>query len=164
MPPSNPTVESPVVATPILQNPAVPSSPAGAQSAAKPRRTFRQVLISYFYWTYSRGSFHYDVMVTLILLFIFVTPHIPGWMYGDKPTTAAALVHPMQVVSDGGHGIIITVLASDAKVPAGASDAVVKRALRKAIEPVTGDAEIVEKWETVTDANANTAWKVWAHR
>jgi hypothetical protein len=56
------------------------------------------------------------------------------------------------------------VQASDANVPAGASDAVVKKALRVAIEPVTGDAVFVEHWETVTDAQGNSAWKVWAHR
>ena len=33
-----------------------------------------KLLRSYFYWTYPRGNIHYDVMVTLILLFIFVTP------------------------------------------------------------------------------------------
>jgi len=79
------------------QIPAVPMQHADPQ----PRRSFKQVLLSYFYWTYSRGSLHYDVMVTLILLFIFLTPHIPGLNYGDKPSTAAALVHPIQVVSDG---------------------------------------------------------------
>ena len=31
-----------------------------------------KVLRSYFFWTYERGSFHYDVMVTLILLFLFL--------------------------------------------------------------------------------------------
>ena len=44
-------------------------------SRAKLRRTgrrgFKEILMSYFYWTYPRGGFHYDVMVTLILLFIF---------------------------------------------------------------------------------------------
>ncbi|HEY1901411.1 MAG TPA: hypothetical protein VGG56_03210 [Terracidiphilus sp.] len=138
-----------------LQNSAVPH--------AQPR-TVKQVLLSYFYWTYSRGSFHYDVMVTLILLFIFLSPQIPGWSFGDKPSTAAGLIHPIQVIGDGGHGVIITVQVSDANVPTGASDAVVKKALRKAIEPVTGDAVVVEKWETVTDAQGNRAWKVWAHR
>jgi hypothetical protein len=142
------------------QIPAVPISQADPQ----PRRSFKQVLLSYFYWTYSRGSFHYDVMVTLILLFIFLTPWIPGFSYGDKPSTAAALIHPIQVVSDGGHGVIITVAVSDANVPAGASDAQVKKALRKAVEPVTGDAVFVEKWETFTDAQGNASWRVWAHR
>lgn len=140
--------------------------PSKKQSATGPkeRRTVKQVLLSYFYWTYSRGSLHYDIMVTAILLFIFLTPQIPGWSYGDRPSTAAGLVHPMQVVGDGGHGVIITVDALDASVPSGAPDAVVKKALRKAIEPVTGDAVFVEKWETVTDADGSQAWKVWAHR
>jgi hypothetical protein len=132
--------------------------------AAKPARTVKQVLLSYFYWTYPRGCFHYDVMVTLILAFIFITPQIPGWSYGDKPTSLVGPLHPIQVIGNDGHGLIVTVQASDANVPPGASDAVVKRALRKAIEPVTGDAVFVEHWETVTDAQGFTAWKVWAHR
>jgi hypothetical protein len=153
-------------------NPVLPNSYRSPQQAPptptalqpRPRRTVKQVLLGYFYWTDSRGSFHYDVMVTAILLFIFVTPHIPGFSYGDKPSIAASLVHPIEVVSDGEHGVIITVRVSDANVPLGVSDAVVKKALRKAIEPVTGDAVFVEKWETVTDAQGNPAWRVWAHR
>jgi hypothetical protein len=155
-------------AVPIPQqaSPSIPqqASPAVPKQEARPRRTVKQILLSYFYWNYSRGSFHYDVMVTLILLFIFLTPHIPGWDYGDKPQTAAAPVHPIQVIGDGGRGVIVTVQASDAHVPAGASYAVVKKALRRAIEPVTGDAVFVEKWDTVTDAQGNVAWRVWAHR
>jgi hypothetical protein len=130
----------------------------------QPRRSIRQILKSYFYWTYPRGCFHYDVMVTLILVFIFVTPQIPGWSYGDKPSSVAGPLHPIQVVGNDGHGLIITVLASDADVPVGASEKVVKQALRKAIEPVTGDAVFVTQWETVTDPEGNLAWRVWAHR
>jgi len=141
-----------------------PGSRQATQQDRKQDRTIKQVLLSYFYWTDSRGSFHYDVMVTLILLFIFLTPQIPGWTYGDKPSNFAGPVHPIQVIGDGGHGVIVTVQASDAHVPAGASDAVVKKALRMAIEPVTGDAVFVEKWETVADDQGNLAWKVWAHR
>jgi len=127
----------------------------------QPRRTVRQVLLSYFYWTYPRGCFHYDVMVSTILLFIFITPHL--WNYGDKPSGIAGPTHPIQVIGNG-RGIIVTVQASDVNVPAGASDNAVKKMLRAAIEPVTGDAVSVEHWETVTDAQGNLAWKVWAHR
>lgn len=130
-------------------------------AVAQPRRSFKQVLRSYFYWTYSRGSFHYDVMVTLILLFIFVTPHL--WDYGAKPSLATGPLHPFQVVSNG-RGVIITVQASDVNVPPGASFPQARAALRKAIEPVTGDDVFVERWETITDAQGNLAWKVWAHR
>jgi hypothetical protein len=128
----------------------------------KPRRGIRQILHSYFFWTYPRGCFHYDVMVTLILLFIFVTPHL--WNFGDKPSSAAALIHPIQVVGNDDRGMIVTVQAADVKVPAGASYTAVKQVLRNAIEPVTGDSVFVERWETVKDAQGNLAWKVWAHR
>lgn len=126
----------------------------------KQPRTFRQILLSYFYWTYSRGSFHYDVMVTLILLFIFVTPQL--WNYGDRPSLATP-THPIQVSGEG-RGLILTVQAADVQIPAGASDHAVRQILRKAIEPVTGDSVAVERWETVTDSQGNLAWKVWAHR
>ncbi|MGD0156293.1 MAG: hypothetical protein ABSB50_09350 [Terracidiphilus sp.] len=126
-----------------------------------PRRGIKQILKSYFYWTYSRGSFHYDIMVTLILAFIFITPHL--WDFGAKPSSMAVSSHPLQVVPNG-RGVIITVQASDVNVPAGASDREVKKVLRKAIEPVTGDDVFVEHWETVTDAQGNLTWKVWAHR
>ncbi len=121
-----------------------------------------KVLKNYFYWTQPRGNFHYDVMVTLILLFIFVTPHL--WEYGDKPSRAAGPSHPIQVVSDGGQGIIVTVDALDLPVPATASDNEVRKLLRKAIEPVTGDTVSVVRWETAIDAQGNRAWKIWARR
>ena len=130
--------------------------------AAQPRRGLKQLFLSYFYWTYSRGTFHYDVMVTLILLFIFVTPRF--WNFSDRPSSINGPLHPIQVVGNGGQGLIVTVRASDANVPAGASDKVVKKALRNAIETVTGDAVFVEHWETATDADGNLVWKIWAHR
>jgi hypothetical protein len=135
------------------------SSRSGA--GTQPRHGAKNILSSYFFWTFPRGSFHYDIMVTLILLFIFVTPHL--WNYRAKPPLVAGPVHPMQVVGNG-IGVIVTVQASDVNIPAGASYRQVKKALRIAIEPVTGDAVFVQKWETVTDAQGNLAWKVWAHR
>ena len=134
-------------------------APVGA--TAQPRRGIKQILHSYFYWTYSRGSIHFDVMVTLILLFIFITPHL--WDYGAKPPLSAGPAHPMQVVGNG-RGVIVTVQASDVSIPVGASNQQVKKVLRQAIEPVMGDSVFVEKWETVTDAQGNLAWKIWAHR
>lgn len=135
---------------------------SSTSSAAGPqKRSIKQVLSSYFYWTYKRGSFHYDIMVTLILLFIFVTPHL--WDYGAKPSAISGSGHPFQVVGNG-RGVIITVQAADVSIPGGASERDVKTALRKAIEPVTGDDVFVERWQKVTDAQGNLAWKIWAHR
>ena len=142
-----------------------PQSAAMASSQPQPRvegQGIGKVLKSYFYWTYTRGSFHYDIMVTLILLFIFVTPHL--WNYGDGRSTSPGPQHPIMVTWNGGHGVIITVQASDVTIPAGATDRQVKKALRAAIEPVTGDDVFVEHWETATDAHGNLTWKVWAHK
>lgn len=122
-----------------------------------------RILKSYFYWTYQRGSFHYDVMVTLILAFIFITPWL--WNYGDKPNSTASNTQPVVVTGDGAHGLIVTLLASDVNVPAAASNAVIKKALKKAMEPVLGDAMYVERWELTRDRNGQPqSWRVWAHR
>ena len=122
-----------------------------------------RILKSYFYWTYPRGVFHYDVMVTLILAFIFITPHL--WDYGDKPSVLDFPTHPISVTSDGGRGMIITIQASDVLARAGEPDSEVKKTLRKAVEPVAGDAVSVEHWVLERDAQGNPqAWKVWAHR
>jgi hypothetical protein len=123
----------------------------------------KRILKSYFYWTYPRGSFHYDVMVTLILLFIFVTPQF--WNYGDKASSGTGPAQPIEVIGNDGHGLILTVQAADANVPDGADDATVKKALRRAIEPVTGDAVAVDRWELSRDAQGNpAAWKIWVRR
>jgi len=138
------------------------SSSSDSIVAAKSERSFGEILKSYFYWTYQRGSFHYDVKVTLILLFIFITPRI--WNYGDKPLPVRALAHPIQVTGDGERGMVVQVSADDVQMPPHPTDMEVKAALRKAIMPITGDAVFVERWETLTDAQGNLEWKVWAHR
>jgi hypothetical protein len=123
----------------------------------------KRILKSYFYWTYQRGSFHYDILVTLILAFIFITPHL--WDYGDKPSVLAGPSQPVIVTGDGDHGLIITVQASDVNVPAAAPDSVIKKAMRKAVEPIAGDAVTVVRWELQRDRAGNpVAWKIWAHK
>ena len=140
-----------------------PDAALADRSKPAAKRSMKQILKSYYYWTYGRGSFHYDVMVTLILAFIFITPWL--WDYGDKPRSTAANTQPVQVVGDGGHGLIITIEASDVNVPAASSNAVIKKALKKAMEPVLGDSMYVERWELILDQNGSPqAWKIWAHR
>jgi hypothetical protein len=104
------------------------------------------------------------VLVTLILVFIFVTPHL--WNYGDRPSNAGGPPHPIQVIGDGGLGLIVTVQATDVNLDLKTTEpySVVNKTLRKAIEPVVGDAVSVKHWETVQDADGNWAWKVWARR
>ena len=40
-------------------------------------------LRNYIFWAYERGSLQYDVMVTLILLFLFISPHLID--FHDRP-------------------------------------------------------------------------------
>jgi hypothetical protein len=128
----------------------------------------QKTLKSYFFWTHQRGSFHYDVMVTLILLFIFITPlpvfhHILD--YGDKAPSNAAYLEPIQVVGDGDYGLLLTVPAQDVQVDLSADTRTVRKALHRAIQPVTGDAVSVVRWETIPGPNGQPAqWKVWVHR
>lgn len=129
--------------------------------ATPPQPRIIQIVKSYFYWTFPRGSFHYDVFVTLILLFIFVTPHL--WDYGAKPPLKAGPPHPVEVAGDGRY-VVVTVQSADVHIPANASNGEVKKALRQAVEPVMGDSVFVEKWQTGTDAHGNLVWKIWAHR
>src|SRR4051794_16198600 len=80
--------------------------PHASSQTVSTRRSFSQVLKSYFYWTYPRGFFPYDVMVTLIRAFIFIPPWL--WNYGEKPGSTAAISQPFVIMGDGGRGLIIT--------------------------------------------------------
>ena len=62
-------------------------------------------------------------------------------------------------MATAGAVLIVTVQASDVNLDLQhqTRSQVVKKALRKAIEPVTGDAVFVERWETITDAQGNWA-------
>ena len=53
-----------------------------------------RTLKGYLFWTYELGSFHYDVMVSLILAFIFIAPHFID--FKDQP--GEQLSHPTQAV------------------------------------------------------------------
>lgn len=120
-----------------------------------------RLLKSYFFWTYPRGSFHYDVMVTLILAFIFITPHL--WNYGDKRALGNHLPSQLLVQSDGANGFVFEVKSDDVK--AAGENLQLRTALRHVIKPVVGDSVQIERYQPVVDANGNTtAYKVWAHR
>jgi len=118
-----------------------------------------QTLKGYFWWTYPRGSVPYDVMVTLILAFIFLAPI---WInFRDKPQLRPP--HQSEVVmQQEGDGFVCTV---DASVVVNASnDAEVRESLLRVIEPLAGEVTI-DRYAPVLGSNHTiTAYKVWAHR
>ena len=59
------------------------------------------ILKSYFWWSApERGSFHYDVMVTLILVFLFLSPRFID--FGDRPVETVALHSSEVLVKEAG--------------------------------------------------------------
>ncbi len=117
-----------------------------------------QTLRGYFWWTYPRGSVHYDVMVTLILAFIFLTPF---WVnFRDKPTERPPKQSEV-VVEQWGDGFLYRVDASSVK---SGDEAAVRDSLLRVIEPISGYVTI-DKIDPMRDSNNNViAYKVWVHR
>jgi hypothetical protein len=123
-----------------------------------------KLIRSYIFWTYERGSFHYDVMVTAILLFMFISPHFID--YNDKPVETVAL-HASEVLvkeagTVGGSSRFMYQIRAD-DMGAAATDAERKAAILRVIEPISGEVTL-ERYEAVYDAQhkivAYNAWVV----
>jgi hypothetical protein len=100
---------------------------------------------SYVLWQHERGTLHYDIMVTLILIFIFFSPRVIN--FKDKPISRDP--HPTEVVvtSDAEGRLIYQVPAS--AVSAG-DDGAMREQLLRILEPISGAVSIVS-YETVLD-------------
>ena len=121
-------------------------------------RKFGKTLRGYFWWTYARGSVHYDVMVTLILAFIFLGPI---WInFRDKPQERPP--HQTEVVvQQEGDGLVYKV---DASAVRAGSDADIRDSLMRILEPLSGEIAI-DRYQELRDGNHRVvAYKVWAHR
>lgn len=110
----------------------------------------------YILWSYERGSLHYDIMVTLILIFVFVSPMYIN--FNDKPVERNP--HPTGVVVIPGDqgGLIYQIPASAVSVGNGVD---VRQQLQRIIEPISGAVNIT-KYETSKDASGRVqSYKVW---
>lgn len=121
-------------------------------------------LRNYFFWTYERGSLHYDVMVTVILLFLFIGPRFID--FKDKPVSDLPL-QPTQVLvrhagySAGTEHLVYTVRSSEFK---GATGPALQDAALKLIEPISGPVT-VERITPVHDITGRlVAYDVTVHR
>jgi len=118
-----------------------------------------ETIKGYIWWTHPRGSFHYDVMVTLILLIIFVSPHFIN--YKDKPAERLPRPKSVQVMPDGDNGLTFRVDARDVK---GVTQEEKQADLQRVIEPISGYVK-VKHWAPEQDAKGNlVGYHVWVQR
>jgi hypothetical protein len=123
------------------------------------------LLKSYLFWTYERGSFHYDVMVTAILIFMFVTPHFRD--FKDRPVETVALHASEVLVREAGMSgdqarFIYQVRADD--MPGARTDAERRAAILRLVEPVSGEVTL-ERYEEVKDSSGHViAYNAWILR
>ncbi len=123
-------------------------------------RRIWETIKGYVWWTYPRGGLHYDIMVTLILLFIFITPLFVN--FNDKPAERKPHPSGVVVVPDGKSGGFI--YRVDASAVKGSSDGEIRASLLSVIEPIAGEVKIT-KYEAVPDLGGKTsAYKVWVQR
>jgi hypothetical protein len=106
----------------------------------------------YIFWTYDRGSLQYDIMVTLILAFIFISPRYIN--FNDKPIERTPHQSGVIVNPDGKDGFYYEIPAS---AVGNASD--VEAALLRVIEPIAGEVRLIE-----TRAITNSSGKVVLYR
>jgi hypothetical protein len=111
----------------------------------------------YLFWTYERGSFHYDVMVTLILLFIFLAPRRID--FKDQPKDSSG--HGIVVTANGPQGLIYQVDASEVDAQ---DEGMVRVNFQRVLRSLGGPASI-ERIEAVRDKTGHiVAYRAWVKK
>lgn len=113
----------------------------------------------YILWQYERGTLHYDIMVTLILIFIWFSPRVIN--FNDKPIGRNA--HPTEVVvTSDVQGYLIYQVEASAVTPG--DEPAIREQLLHIIEPISGAVSILN-FEAVSDRKGHVqSYKVTAKR
>src|SRR5579862_1415780 len=107
----------------------------------------------YIFWTHERGAFHYDVMVTLILVFIFAAPRFID--FKDQPTDHLGQRAGIFFTQTGDQ----LVYEVDASVVDAQDEDMVRTNLLRVIEPISGKVSILK-----TEALRDSAGRIVAYR
>jgi hypothetical protein len=111
------------------------------------RRVWREIS-GFVWWTYERGSLRYDIMVALILAFIFFTPRE---VFRDKPPAM------VEVIEQGVYRV-----DADKLVP---GDGELDTAIARVLSEHEGHEVHVQRREPVRDAAGGLlAYKVWVDK
>ena len=113
----------------------------------------------YLFWSYERGTIQYDVMVTLILLFVFFSPRLIN--FKDKPVERNPQSTGVVVIPDGQNGLIYQI---EGRAVQSKDDAGIRADLLNIIEPVSGEVSI-SRYEVLRDRSGHIlSYKVWVRR
>ena len=134
------------------------TSTAVAGAPCVPMTGIWRTIRGYILWSHERGTIQYDVMVTLILLFVFFSPY---WInFKDKPTQRNPHPTGVVVIPDGREFIY----QIEGKEVTGKDEPAVQEQLLRIIEPISGEVSIT-KYETVRDQSGRVlSYKVWVRR
>jgi hypothetical protein len=130
-----------------------------AQAPSVPVSSAWRKIKSFIFWSHERGTIEYDVMVTLILLFVFLSPI---WIkFKDTPVERNPHASGVVIYPDGAGEFIYQV---EAQAVQQGSDPTIRASLLKIIEPISGSVSI-SHYETVIDKKGTIiAYKVWVQR
>ncbi|MGA7295359.1 MAG: hypothetical protein WBW53_23910 [Terriglobales bacterium] len=136
-----------------------PEASTALESPVSPMGAIWRTIRGYILWAYERGSLHYDIMVTLILLFVFVSPYFIN--FNDKPVERNPHLTGVVVIPGDKGGFVYQIQASAVNTDAGHD---VRRQLEDIIEPISGAVSIT-RYEVVKDASGHTqSYKVWVEK
>lgn len=123
-----------------------------------PMNSIWRTIRGYVLWSYERGTLHYDIMVTVILAFVFVSPH---WInFKDKPIERVPHQTGVLISPDGKGGFIYQIDASAVD----RSDPGLHDQLAGIIEPISG-AVTISRVEEVRDGKGRLqSYKVWVEK
>jgi hypothetical protein len=140
-----------------LQSVDISTTATGAPSL--PMNGVWPTIRSYILWQHERGTLHYDIMVTLILIFVFFSPRVIN--FNDKPALRGPHAAEVVVTPDAQGGLLYQISAG-AITPG--DDSSVRGQLLHVIEPISGEVTIV-KYEGVPDRKGQMqSYQVWVKR
>jgi hypothetical protein len=130
-----------------LQSVDISTTATGAPSL--PMKGVWPTIRSYVLWQHERGTLHYDIMVTLILIFVFLSPRVIN--FNDKPAVRNPHLSDVVVTPDARGGLVYQISAG-AITPG--DDQSVRDQILRIIKPISGEVSILS-YEAVADGKGH---------
>lgn len=133
-----------------------------ANAPAVPMSNLWRTIRDYILWSYERGTIQYDIMVTLILLFVFLSPY---WInFRDKPVQRNPHPSGVVVTPQAGGGFIYQIDGAAISAKDDKDEASVRAQLLRIVEPISGEVSIT-KYEVVRDRQGRVlTYQVWVQK